>query len=520
MEKGERYFEKSRFTGATRGERAEEPFKYDPGQLNRDVVNPEQIRTVLRAFKDAVYTKLYPNREADFAYIPKTLVFAANDDHAQRIVEILRSDVFPEQGKNPNFAQKITYSAGGGDELIRRFRNDRDFRIAVTVTLVATGTDIKPLEILLFMRNVGTQQFYEQMKGRGMRTVDPYALRNVTPNADGKDCCWLVDAAGVLERERPYARPQPGEKTEPSLEELLEKISHGYLPDPYLYSLHGRLGSAGAKAKPAQKREFEDSAKISMEGLSAKIASALESGRLPPFVSASEENAERRELVGALAENPRARGVLLEVSAGYVKTLDPGSDELVYSGFSKDDALQTAEGFEKYLEAKRDEIEALRIIYRNTGEPVTVPLLEDLRDKLSGESAAFAPDAVWNAYNTICPGKVKPLGANAKRALTNLIQLARFAYSGRKTALEPLVPRAAQRFNLWSGQKQRALTPVQRGIALKIAEYVAANGAVGERELMEMDTRTFYARAVAAFGGAQKLAAEMRTLSEFVLAAA
>ena len=143
IHKGEKYREITTYTGEKRMTRAEEATPYQANDLDRAVINPEQIKLVLESYKNAVYTELYPNREPNIAYIPKTLIFAKSDAHADNIIKILREQIFP--GQCPEFTQKITYSAGDSNALIKNFRNGKKFRIAVTVTLVATGTDVKPL---------------------------------------------------------------------------------------------------------------------------------------------------------------------------------------------------------------------------------------------------------------------------------------------------------------------------------------------------------------------------------------
>ena len=198
---GEKVKEETRYTGDIKTILNKEAKTYTNKELNRSVINPAQIKLVLSTYRDAVYTELFndPQREANFDWLPKTLIFALNETHATNIVQIAK-EVF---GRTDNrFVQKITYSAGDSNELIRQFRNDRDFRIAVTCTLVATGTDIKPLEVVMFMRDVESQPLYIQMKGRGVRTIGDEQLRNVTPNAFSKDCFYLVDAVGVTEHEK------------------------------------------------------------------------------------------------------------------------------------------------------------------------------------------------------------------------------------------------------------------------------------------------------------------------------
>ena len=131
----------------------------------------------------------------------------------------------------------------------RQFRNDKDFRIAVTCTLVATGTDVKPLEVVMFMRDVESLPLYIQMKGRGVRTIGDEQLRNVTPNAFSKDCFYLVDAVGVTEHAQTVAPIDDAPTTKTiTLKELLERISHGYIPDEYLKRLAATLARIYNKA--------------------------------------------------------------------------------------------------------------------------------------------------------------------------------------------------------------------------------------------------------------------------------
>jgi type I restriction enzyme R subunit len=197
IKQGDNYVEITKYTGQSVHEKASAEEAYAAGDLDRAVVNPAQIKLVLATYRDAVYTEFYPERDANLAYIPKTLVFAKDEAHARNIVRIIREEVFP--GQCADFVQQITYSVGNSHELIRSFRNNASFRIAVTVTLVATGTDVKPLEVLIFMRDLNSKSLYIQMKGRGVRTIGDEQLRNVTPNAISKDLFYLIDAIGVTE---------------------------------------------------------------------------------------------------------------------------------------------------------------------------------------------------------------------------------------------------------------------------------------------------------------------------------
>ena len=340
---GEKVKEETRYTGDIKTILNKEAKTYTNKELNRSVINPAQIKLVLSTYRDAVYTELFndPQREANFDWLPKTLIFALNETHATNIVQIAK-EVF---GRTDNrFIQKITYSAGDSNELIRQFRNDRDFRIAVTCTLVATGTDIKPLEVVMFMRDVESLPLYIQMKGRGVRTIGDEQLRNVTPNAFSKDCFYLVDAVGVTEHEKtiPTATDEPTTKII-SLKELLERISHGYIPDEYLQRLAATLSRIYNKADNSQRAEFARLAHDDMKDLASRIYGSLENGMLPPFISVDEPNNERKGLVAPLANHADARRYLLILAAGFVNTLMPGEDTLISKGFSIEEAKNTTE---------------------------------------------------------------------------------------------------------------------------------------------------------------------------------
>ena len=215
IKSGTHVVETSRKNGSETEYEVHHRVDYDPNALDRSVVNPDQIREVLTAYKKAIYEDLYPDRERKWEYIPKTLIFAKDEHHARKIVEIAK-EVFADEFENgevpEHFVQKITYTAEDSNGLIRDLRTEKDFRIAVTVTLVATGTDVKPLEVVLFMKDVRSDTLYTQMKGRGCRVIDDDKLREVTPNAATKECYYIVDAVGVTESEKKIPHPvlKPG----------------------------------------------------------------------------------------------------------------------------------------------------------------------------------------------------------------------------------------------------------------------------------------------------------------------
>lgn len=513
---GEKYKEETRYTGEVKTVSSKEAKTYTNKELNRSVVNPAQIKLILSTYRDVVYTELFndPPREPNMDYLPKTLIFALNEAHATHIVQIAK-EVFGRT--DDRFVQKITYSAGDSNELIRQFRNDKDFRIAVTCTLVATGTDVKPLEVVMFMRDVESLPLYIQMKGRGVRTIGDEQLRNVTPNARSKDCFYLVDAVGVTEHEKiiPTATDEATTKTI-TLKELLERISHGYIPDEYLKRLAATLARIYNKADDSQRKEFARLSNNDMKELSVRIYDALEKGILPPFITAEEPNWERKGLVSPLANHADARKYLLILAAGFVNTLMPGEDTLISKGFSIEDAKNTTEAFEEFCKENADKIEALRIIYNNEGEPITYSMLKDLEHKLKMANNHFAPKQIWNSYAILSPIKVKRFTTKEESdALTNIIQLVRFAFR-QIERLDSVATTSKQYFNLWLGQNQREITDKQREVISRIVDYIASNGACTVKDIRE-DDATHAAQMIRVFGGMQKANEVLRSLYTFVV---
>ena len=513
---GDKIKRKTCYTGQVETVNNQETKNYTREELNRSIINPAQIKLILETYRDAVYTEMFtdPQREANMDYLPKTLIFALNENHATNIVEIAKK-VF---GHNDNrFVQKITYSAGDSNELIRQFRNDKDFRIAVTCTLVATGTDIKPLEVVMFMRDLASEPLYIQMKGRGVRTIGDEQLRNVTPNAYSKDCFYLVDAVGVTEHEKSITTPSDGATTKLiSLKELLEKITHGNVSDDYLRLLASRLSRISHKCEEKDREKFISLAHISMMDIASNIFDALEQGFLPEYVNVNEPNTARKDLVRNIANEPDAREFLLILNAGFIETLMPGEDMLISKGFSQEEARATTSAFEAYCEEHKDEIEALRIIYNNQGGPLTYAILKDLENKLKYASSKFNTSLLWNSYAIINPQMVKHSSTKEeKEALTNIIQLVRYAFH-QIERLESLYPSANQRFNLWCGQNQRPLTEEQIGVMQQVFSYIASNGYCTITEIKDND-KTQAAQLIRAFGGKNIANEALASLSQFII---
>jgi type I restriction enzyme R subunit len=239
---------RDRLTRQVRWEQLDEDFTYDPSQLDRAVVSDSQIRTVVRAFRDRLFTELFPGRTE----VPKTLIFAKDDSHAEDIVRIVRE----EFGKGNDFCKKITHKVTGipSDDLIAEFRNSYYPRIAVTVDMISTGTDIRPLEALIFMRAVKSRLLFEQMLGRGTRVVKRTELQAVTPDAREKTRFVIVDAVGVVEQEHVETGTLERKRSVP-FKQLLEAVAVGQRDADTLSSLAGRLARLETRLTEAERAE-------------------------------------------------------------------------------------------------------------------------------------------------------------------------------------------------------------------------------------------------------------------------
>ena len=527
IQDGSSVTETTRRTGAETIYKVPQRVDYTSNELDRTVTNLDQIRLVLETYKQIIYEDLYTDREKKWEYIPKTLIFAKDENHATHIVEVAKQ-VFGaefEDGVVPeHFVQKITYTAEDSNGLIRELRTEKDFRIAVTVTLVATGTDVRPLEVVLFMKDVQSDILYTQMKGRGCRVIAEDRLREVTPNANTKECFYIVDAVGVTEHEKIIPILGSGSRKKVySLQILLERLAHNELSDENLWLLRDYCSSINRRYENdllfgRHLDYFITQFGFAPKTIASNIQEAFDNGTLPPYFSPSDDNTTRMNLIADLIFNVHARKKLLEMQSGYNDTTEEDLDELTYKGFSKETARTFIENFERYLEENKDRLEALRIIYNSEDTVITYQMLMDLQDSLLAESREYGIYQIWKNYKILDEtGDVDELDVKTNiNALTNLLQIVRFAYH-KSPILTSLIKGYAQRFNLYCGQAQRILTDDQKEIMRQIAEYVVNDGAISVVDLNEIDT-DLWRRGVTSLTP-KVLAEEMQTMARFLLKA-
>lgn len=542
IKEDEKIFKKSKFTGKAEVVKNPQEEQYTTTQLDRAVVNKTEIKKVVQAYKDSIYTSLYPDRYPDWNYIPKTLFFAKSDSHADDIIEQIK-EVFGKEfpdGLPDQYVQKITYNAGNSNELIRQLRNNKEFRIAVTVTLVATGTDVKPLECVVFMRDVASSVLYTQMKGRGCRRISDDNLQLVTPNAISKDCFYVIDAVGVTEHEHHIPQIHDGGDEPPvpvpSLQRLLELLALGNVSDEYLTLLSNYLAKCQNKGEAEDLAEWAEIAGITLKDFLDNLIEALEPDncvsfqalaehnqlptslkRLPPYTDINAPNTERKQLISKLITNNKARQKILEINAGFVKILMPGEDELTYTGFSKEESETYIKTFEKYMDDNKDKIEALRIIYNEEDIPISHKMLEDLQANLLRANGMYKPSYIWQNYKVVkADNSIVPLESkNELEALTNLIQIARYVYGKSKT-LTSLFRGWRRGFNLYITPQHRSLDDDQIKLMEVIAEYIVQNGAVEQTDIFNGLGSTYAIGLVQTFGK-ENVNTELTKLAGFVL---
>ena len=457
---------RERATRKVRWEQLDEPLAYDANVLDRDVVAPDQIRTILATFRDRVFTEIFPGRTD----LPKTLIFAKDDSHADDIVRICR-EVF---GKGNDFCKKITYKTTGESPkaLIAAFRNSYFPRIAVTVDMIATGTDIKPLEIVFFMRSVASKNFFEQMKGRGVRVVSDTEMEQVNPGIKRKTRYVIVDAVGVCERAQTESRPLEKKPTV-SFEKLLDAAALGTTEVAAVESLAGRLirlerrFDTEVQAEVTQAAKGQTLAKIAkgmLESIDPDVIDAkAREGKPAYYEPTAKELGDLRDLVvknalAPLATNPDLRNLLKKIAKAADQTIDIISrDTLIYAGpapATTQNNGEIANSFRDYIKQHQAEITALHILYsRPFKQRLTEPMLKELEKKLRDNHAAWTEDNLWNAFAAANPGKVK--GRSQAGRFADLVALVRFALE-QQPVLAPFADSVTERFNEWLMDKAKA----------------------------------------------------------------
>ncbi|HVV58959.1 MAG TPA: DEAD/DEAH box helicase family protein [Gaiellaceae bacterium] len=467
---------RDRQTREVRWEKLDDEVTYGPQALDRAVVAEDQIRTVIETFRKRLFTEIFPGRTE----VPKTLIFAKDDSHADDILKAVRE----EFGKGDEFAAKITYrqTARKAEELLASFRNSYFPRIAVTVDMIATGTDVKPLECVFFMRAVKSRTFFEQMKGRGVRVIEPDDLRAVTPDAPAKDRFVIVDAVGVTETDLSETVPLDRKPTV-ALDKLFKRLSYGNRDPEVLSTIAGRLARLDLRLTKADREEVETLAGMPLQQITHGIVSALD-----PDVPEDERTARIDAAAAPLADNPELRQRLLDIRRSYEQLLDEVSaDTLMSAGFSRDAterARATVDSFREFIEQHRDEIAALQILYsRPQSQRLTYKEVKELANAIGRPPRSWTPDSLWHAYEALDASRVYGSG---HRILTDLVQLVRFALE-QEDELVPFPEVVRERYDVWLLQQAnagKAFDPEQLAWLERIRDTIAASLGITRDDLM------------------------------------
>jgi type I restriction enzyme R subunit len=478
---------RDKLTRKTRWEMLDEVLVYDPTQLDRDVVAPDQIRTVARTFRDRLFTEIFPDRKE----VPKTLVFAKDDSHAEDIVQIVRE----EFGKGNEFCKKITYKTTGEktEDLIASFRNSYYPRIAVTVDMISTGTDIRPLECLFFLRDVKSSVYFEQMKGRGTRTISSTDLNAVTPDAFHKSGFVIVDAVGVCESDKTDSRPLERKRSVP-FEKLIMSVALGARDVETLSSLAGRLARLDREMGDKDRKEIESVAggkKLShvVNELLDAIDPDKQLEKAKDLFNTDDPSTDQlrkaaEEMVKyacKLFDDPKFRNTVIDIKKQSEQIIDTVSkDILVFAGpdaQASEKAQLVIGNFKKFIEENRDELTALQIIYSKPygQRHLTYEAIKQLAEAIEKSPYNLTPELLWMAYKQLEKSRVKDAGP--QKLLTNIVSLVRFAIEA-VDILEPFSETVNQRFEEWLIRQEkigRKFTIEQKEWLTMIKDHIATS---------------------------------------------
>lgn len=383
---------RDRLSREKRWEQMDEDLDYDKNKLDKDVVNPSQIRTVIKTFKENLFTSLFPRRKE----VPKTLIFAKTDSHADDIINIVRE----EFGEGNEFCKKITYSVENAEDTLSSFRNDYYPRIAVTVDMIATGTDVKPLECLIFMRDVRSKNYFEQMVGRGTRTICVDDLQKVTPSAtENKDHFVIVDAVGVTKSKKSETRSLERKPTV-SMKELMMNVALGDKSEDTLTSLANRISRLDKQMTDKEHKEFKKNVGTSAHDLANNLLNAFDEDVIAEKAKSlimsdvpTQQDLEKaqKELLNEATKpfyNPDNRNFIENIRRSHDQVIDTVNlDSVVYAGFDsqrEENADKVITTFREFIEENKDEIIALRIIYNENykDRPMVIEQLKSLYKSL------------------------------------------------------------------------------------------------------------------------------------------
>lgn len=486
---------RDKLSRAKRWQQEDEDTEYKSNDLDKAVVNVSQIRTIIKEFKRALEQVIYPDRwNADRTEyeVPKTLIFAKTDSHADDIINIVRE----EFGEGNEFCKKVTYKIDEDPKsVLNRFRNDYYPRIAVTVDMIATGTDVKPLEVLLFMRDVKSINYFEQMKGRGTRTINADKLQLVSKQARVKNHFVIVDAVGATKSKKTDSRPLERKPTV-ALKELLGAVTMGVAEEDVFLSLANRLIRLDKQITEKEEAKLMELSggkslkQITKELITAFDPDAIEAAaqyiiqqtpiedRTPLLEEKAREEAQENLIrTASLSFNGELNEYIDNVRKQHEQIIDHINIDTVlkseWDTTTIDKAQALVQDFEEYLRANKNEITALSIFFDQPyrRREITFTMIKDLMEKIRLEKPIFAPLHIWEAYKSL--GKTN--SDAPKDELTALVSLIR-AVCGIDNELKAYDKTVDDNFKQWifaqnAGQHNR-FTPEQMEWLRMIKDHI------------------------------------------------
>lgn len=502
---------RDKLTRKKRWQQEDEDTDYKRNDLDKKVVNPSQIRNIIREYKRALKTTIFPKRidENGEYEVPKTLVFAKTDSHADDIIKIIREEF--DEGND--FCKKVTYKVKqdkkdkngkiiekGEDpkSILNRFRNSYYPRIAVTVDMIATGTDVKPLEVLMFMRDVKSINYFEQMKGRGTRTINSDTLQLVSKTANSKTHFVIVDAVGATKSKKTDSRPLE-RKPSVAMKDLLGAVTMGVADEDLFLSLANRLIRLEKQITEKEKDKLlEYSGGKNLKQITKELITAfdqdeietkaqIEIDRIPVqdrtpalFEDAKKEVQEQLMLEASKTFNGTFNDYVDNVRKQHEQIIDSHNIDTItkseWDTTSVDKATEIIKDFTEYLETNKDEIKALSIFYNQPYKrrDITFTMIKEVMEKLQLEKPLLAPDYVWGAYAAL----EEVRSEQPKDVLTALVSLIRRA-CGIDSELKAYDITIEANFNKWifkqhTGQHNR-FTPDQLNWLRMIKDHIVSS---------------------------------------------
>lgn len=505
---------RDKLTRQKRWQQEDEDTEYTRNDLDKKVVNPSQIRNIIKEFRRALQTDIFPNRKdenGDYE-VPKTLIFAKTDSHADDIIKIVREEF--DEGND--FCKKVTYKTDEDPKsVLNRFRNSYYPRIAVTVDMIATGTDVKPLEVILFMRDVKSINYFEQMKGRGTRTIDSDKLRQVSKTAKHKTHFVIVDAVGATKSKKTDSRPLERQPSVP-LKDLLGAITMGVEDEDLFLSLANRLIRLEKQITDKEKEKLlEYSGGKTLKQITKELINAFDSDEIEKTaqvkietVSVHDRTAEKCEEAKKEAQQElvlQAAGTFNGELNEYIENVRKEHEQIIdhinidmvtdsaWDSFTTEKANETIQDFNEYLRKNKDEIKALSIFYNQpyNRRHITFKMLKEVMEKIKLEKPLLAPDYVWNAYAAIERAKTGHAPSQPKQELTALVSLIRLA-CGIDNKLIPFDKTINENFQNWifkqnAGQHNR-FSPEQTDWLRMIKDHVVSSYHI---EIKDLDYTPF-----------------------------